>query len=126
MTRLKKECRDAEATRFIEATKDLLGIKAKGRRVLAEDGSYEVRELGAPYRRDLGPKNRSLKLSNTYYWNDYPDILIRQHGPTRTGSYYRVEELSRFLSNNDLPLWFFYNLTNDSRCLHPALLEPFK
>jgi len=63
--------------RFVETTKDLLGIKAKGRRVMGEEGSYEVREPPAAYGRDFGPKNSSLSLNNTYFWNVYPDILIR-------------------------------------------------
>jgi hypothetical protein len=63
--------------RFAEVTEDLLGIKAKGRRVLAEDGSYEVREPAAPYGREFAPQNSSLSVSNTCYWNDYPDILTR-------------------------------------------------
>jgi hypothetical protein len=63
--------------RFVEATKDRLGIKAKERRVLGEDGSYEVREPAAAYGRDFGPKNGSLSLENTYSWNVYPEILMR-------------------------------------------------
>ena len=62
---------------FVEATKDLLGVKAKGRRVLGEDEAYEVREPAAPYGGDFTPKNSSLRLNNTYFWNVYPDILIR-------------------------------------------------
>jgi len=62
---------------FVEATKDRLGIKAKGRRVLEEDGSYEVREPAAAYGRDFGRKNGALSLENTYSWNVYPAILIR-------------------------------------------------
>ena len=63
--------------RFVEATKDRLGIKAKGRRVLEKDGSYEVREPAAAYGRDFAPKNTFLRLNNTYFWNVYPAILIR-------------------------------------------------
>jgi hypothetical protein len=63
--------------RFVEATKDRLGIKAKERRVLGEDGSYDLREPAAAYGRDFGPKNGSLRLESTYSWNVYPEILIR-------------------------------------------------
>ena len=66
-----------ESKRFVEATKGQLGIKAKGRRVLGEDGSYELREPAAAYGRDFGPKNGSLSLENTYSWNVYPEILMR-------------------------------------------------
>ena len=68
----------------MEATKDLLGIKAKRRRIVGEDGSYEFREPAAPYGRDFAPKHSSLRLNSTYYWNDYPDTLIRELGPTPT------------------------------------------
>ena len=76
-----RESRWSEATavgskRFVEATKDLLGIKVKSRRILAEDGSYAVREPAAPYGRDFAPENSSLSLNSTYFWNVYPDILI--------------------------------------------------
>ena len=66
-----------ESKRLVEATKDRLGIKAKGRRVLGEDGSYDLREPTAAYGRDFGPKNGSLSLENTYSWNVYPEILMR-------------------------------------------------
>jgi len=62
--------------RFVEATKDRLGIKAKGRRVLGGDGSYEVREPAPAYGHDFGIKKSSLNLQNTYFWNDYPEILM--------------------------------------------------
>jgi putative transposase len=63
--------------RFAEATKDRLGIKAKGRRVIGGDGSHEVRELPVAYGRDFGPKNGPLSFQNSYFWNVYPEILIR-------------------------------------------------
>jgi hypothetical protein len=30
----------------------------------------------------LAPKNGALRLENTYFWNVYLEILIRQLGPT--------------------------------------------
>ena len=56
----------------MEATKERLWIKAKGRRVLGENGSYEVREPAAAYGRDFGPENGRLRLQNTYFWNVNP------------------------------------------------------
>ena len=38
-----------KSKRLVEATKDRLEIKAKGRRVLGENGSYELREPAAAY-----------------------------------------------------------------------------
>jgi hypothetical protein len=51
-------------------TKERLGIKAKGRRVTAQDSSYELQELAAPYRGVLGVKNGLLKLENAYFWDE--------------------------------------------------------
>jgi len=35
---------------FVEATKERLGIRAKGRKVFSKNGAYELREPAAPYR----------------------------------------------------------------------------
>jgi len=40
--------------------------------VLAHGKSYEL-----PYGEDFGVKNGGLRLKNTYFWNVYPEILIR-------------------------------------------------
>ena len=48
-------------------TKERLGIKAKGRRVTAQNSSYELQEPAAPYRGVLGVKNGLLKLENAYF-----------------------------------------------------------
>ena len=61
----------------MEATKNLLGIITKRRRILGEDVPYAVREPAAPYGRDIGSKNGSLRLNKAYFWNVYPDIVIR-------------------------------------------------
>jgi hypothetical protein len=71
-------CRDAKAARFVEST--------------GEDGAYEVHESATPYGRDFAPRNCSLRPSNTYSWNDYPDILIRQLGPTQTDFKLKLHE----------------------------------
>ena len=51
-------------------TKERLGIKAKGRRVTAQNSFYELREPAAPYRGGFGVKNGLLKLENAYFWNE--------------------------------------------------------
>ena len=55
---------------FIEATIKKLGMKAKGRKIVGSDKSYELREPGVPYGANLAPENGLLKLQNTYFWND--------------------------------------------------------
>ncbi|MCK7504601.1 MAG: hypothetical protein MZV70_11280 [Desulfobacterales bacterium] len=39
---------------FVMMTKEKLGIKAKGREVVGEDGSYALRECPVPYKTILG------------------------------------------------------------------------
>jgi len=55
---------------FVMTTKEKLGIKAKGREVVGEDGSYMLRESAAPYSSILGHENDGLRLENTYFWDD--------------------------------------------------------
>ena len=57
---------------FVEATKERLGIRAKGRKVFRNNGAYELREPAAPYKGDFDPENGVLRLENTYFWNDSP------------------------------------------------------
>ena len=51
----------------MEMTKERLGIKAKGRRVTAQNSSYELREPAAPYIGVLGVKNAIIGLENAYF-----------------------------------------------------------
>ena len=53
---------------FIEATKERLGIRAKGRKVFTNNGVYELREPVAPYKGVFNPENGILRLKNTYFW----------------------------------------------------------
>ena len=55
---------------FIEATIKRLGIRAKGRKIVGSERSYELREPGVPYGANLTPKNGPLRLQNTYFWDD--------------------------------------------------------
>ena len=56
----------------VEATKERLGIRAKGRKMLSNNGAYELRELATPYKGDFDPENGVLRLENTCFWNDTP------------------------------------------------------
>jgi hypothetical protein len=49
-------------------TKEKLVIKAKGREVVGEDGSYALRESPAPYNSILGYENDVLRPVNAYFW----------------------------------------------------------
>ena len=51
---------------FVEATKERLGIRAKGRKVFRNNGAYELREPAAPYKGVFDPENGLLRLENTY------------------------------------------------------------
>jgi len=55
---------------FIEATIKKLGNKAKGRKIVGSEKSYELREPGVPYGANFTPENGLLSLQNTYSWSD--------------------------------------------------------
>jgi len=57
--------------RFIEATKRLLGVKGKGRKIIGSEKSYELREPTASYGGNFTPENGHISLQNTYFWADY-------------------------------------------------------
>jgi len=59
-----------ESRLFVEMTKERLGIEAKGRRVTAQNSSYELREPAAPYRDVFGVKNGLLRFQNAYFWDE--------------------------------------------------------
>ena len=52
---------------FIEATKERLGLRAKGRKVFRNNGAYELREPAAPYKGVFDHENGLLRLENTYF-----------------------------------------------------------
>ena len=56
--------------RFVKATKEKLGFKAKGREVIGADGSYQLKESPAPYKGNLALENEPLRLQNGYFWKD--------------------------------------------------------
>jgi hypothetical protein len=51
----------------VTATKEKLGVKAKGREVIERNGSCELRESPAPDKGILGHENGALRLENTYF-----------------------------------------------------------
>lgn len=55
---------------FVSATKERLGFKVKGRKVVGEGGSYELRESPAPYKEIFGHENGVLRPQNEYFWED--------------------------------------------------------
>lgn len=55
---------------FVETTNEKLGIKAKGRQVTGENGTYQLREPAASYQCNFDPENERLRLENMYFWND--------------------------------------------------------
>lgn len=56
--------------KFVRATKEKLGLKAKGREVVGGVGSYMLQEPPASYRGILGHENAVLRPQNEYFWND--------------------------------------------------------
>jgi putative transposase len=55
---------------FVKAAKVKLGIKAKGREILGQDGSYRLGESPVPYKGNFEPENEALRLQNEYLWED--------------------------------------------------------
>lgn len=55
---------------FVNATREKLGMKGKGRKVIGADGCYELRESPAPYRTILGHEDDGLRPQNLYFWSD--------------------------------------------------------
>ena len=60
---------------FVDRTKDDLGIRARGRKAREIDGQFELREPEAAYIGHFGGKKADIGPENTYFWNDYPEIL---------------------------------------------------
>jgi REP element-mobilizing transposase RayT len=56
---------------FVEETQTKLGIKAKGRNVVANNEAYELREPKIPYDQVFDPKKVRLKQNNSYFWGSF-------------------------------------------------------
>ena len=54
---------------FVEMTKDRLGYRAEGRKVVKSDEDYQLREQQASYIANSGHKKATLSDDNTYLWN---------------------------------------------------------
>jgi len=61
---------------FIEVTKEKLGVKAKGRKVVGTDDRYELREEQSTYDDVFGLQKNTLRPKNAYIWNSYPHNSI--------------------------------------------------
>ena len=60
---------------FVDRTKDDLGIRARGRKAREIEGQFELREPEATYHGHFEAKKADIGPENTYFWNDYPEIL---------------------------------------------------
>ena len=58
---------------FIEKMKKALGHKAKGRKIISADDTFELREAVAPF-----GNADNFDSGNTYLWNQKPPSLIRR------------------------------------------------
>ena len=54
---------------FVAETKNRLGINAKGRRILEEDGAYQLREPIEPYNAVSRHENVPLSFENMFKWH---------------------------------------------------------
>ena len=55
--------------KFVEMTKDRLGYRAEGRKVVKSQEDYQLREKQTSYMANLGHKKVTLSDDNTYLWN---------------------------------------------------------
>jgi REP element-mobilizing transposase RayT len=55
---------------FVAKTKELLGIKAKGRKFMEKEKIFHLREHAVPYMANFGIKNDDIGGKNSYFWND--------------------------------------------------------
>ena len=55
---------------FVRETKERLGIRAVGREVMGDNGSYELRESEVPYQANFDPENGDLSQENAFYWDE--------------------------------------------------------
>jgi hypothetical protein len=57
---------------FNKRIKAGLGVRAKGREVLANGDVFHLRERGAEYGDNSCLENDDIGLENEYYWNVFP------------------------------------------------------
>ena len=56
--------------KFVEWTKEVLGIKAKGRKLVENEKILQLRENAVPYMANFDPKNDDIGGENSYFWKD--------------------------------------------------------
>ena len=54
---------------FIEGIKDKMGVLAKGRKILENDGGFQLREEEGVYNSFFEDKNEDIAPLNAYFWN---------------------------------------------------------
>ena len=55
---------------FVKATRERLGIKAKGRQVVGENGSYQLKDPETAYTGNFDMENGDLRFENAYFWEN--------------------------------------------------------
>jgi len=55
--------------KFVTKIKQLLGVRATGRRLVNMNGSSELREPLSSYSGNFGPENDRLNAKNMHYWD---------------------------------------------------------
>lgn len=58
--------------RYIETIKDTLGIRAKGRKIIANDGHFQLREKMKTYQTNFDGENGNIDIKNAYKWDINP------------------------------------------------------
>ena len=56
---------------YVEKTKQKLGIRAKGRKVVETGEAYQLREPQVSYPSNFGFENDDIGAENTYFWDVY-------------------------------------------------------
>jgi putative transposase len=54
---------------FVRETKERLRIRAVGREVMGDSGSYKLRESEVPYQANFDRENGDLNHENAFYWD---------------------------------------------------------
>jgi putative transposase len=57
--------------RFVENTKQVLGIRKKGRNVVGAGEAYQLREPQVSYPANFGFENDDIGAENTHFWDVY-------------------------------------------------------
>ena len=71
----RKEFNWGGSEEFVGRTKEGLGIRAKTRKVREMAGQFELREPEASYSGHFKAKKGDIGAENTYFWDDYLEIL---------------------------------------------------